>query len=143
MDSTSPNIASSSPNGYNGCYLSTPIGVGTTTAKCGGVFQNALINSSTTTALLRKNDSTGWLPVQFSQITLGTPLSSLPVDPVNNSGYYYAYAATSTGGTYYFEIDTFIESKKYGSGGSNDVITTDGGDNTSTYEAGNKPGLNL
>ena len=69
---------------------------------------------STTQTLYRKKDSTGWLPVNFSQITLGAPLSSLPVDPINNANYYYAYAATSTNGVYYFEIDNYMESKKYG-----------------------------
>jgi hypothetical protein len=94
--------------------------------------------------LYRKNDSTGWIPVQFSQITLGSPLSSLPVDPTNNTSYYYAYAATTTsGGSYYFEIDTFMESTKYKAGGSNDATTYDGGDNTAVLEVGNKPGLNL
>lgn len=143
VDSTGPNLASSS-YGYGGCYLSTLIGAGTTTAKCGSIFVGGYsINVSTTQALYRKNDSTGWIPVQFSQITLGTPLSSLPVDPTNNASYYYAYAATSTGGSYYFELDALMESKKYGPGGSNDVTTNDGGDNVSVLEVGSKPGLNL
>jgi prepilin-type N-terminal cleavage/methylation domain-containing protein len=142
LDSANANIASSI-YGYGSCYLSTIAGNGTTSPKC-GVFTNAYTaNVSTTQTLYRKNDSTGWLPVNFSQITLGTPLSSLPIDPVNNASYYYAYAATSSNGTFYFEINAFMESKKYGPGGSNDVVTTDGGDNTSTYEAGSKPGLNL
>ena len=142
VDATNPNLASSSA-GYGSCYLSTAIGLGTTTAKC-GVFMNTYAsNVSTTPASLRKNDSTGWVPVQFSQITLGNPLGSLPIDPVNNGTYYYAYAATSTGGVYYFELNAFMESKKYGPGGSNDAVTNDGGDNTSTLEVGSKPGLNL
>jgi prepilin-type N-terminal cleavage/methylation domain-containing protein len=142
VDATNPNLASSS-YGYGGCYVSTIIGAGTTTAKC-GVFANAYtLNVSTTQTLYRKNDSTGWIPVQFSQITLGTPLSSLPVDPTNNADYYYAYAASSAGGTFYFELNAFMESKKYGPGGSNDAVTNDGGDNTSTLEMGSKPGLNL
>ncbi|MGB7957820.1 MAG: prepilin-type N-terminal cleavage/methylation domain-containing protein [Minisyncoccia bacterium] len=143
VDSATPNIASSSPNGYSGCYLSTIAGVGTTSARC-GVFANGYAsNVSTAQAFYRKNDTTGWVPVAFNQVTLGTPLSSLPVDPINNANYYYAYAATSTGGSYYFELDAFMESRKYGQNGTNDAVTNDGGDNTSTLEIGNKPGLNL
>jgi hypothetical protein len=140
VDSTNPNLASSTLN-YGGCYLSTTGNNGTTSANC-GVFTNTYTNVTTTAALFRKNDSMGWIPVQFSQIALGTPLSSLPIDPVNSVNYYYAYAATSTGG-YYFEINAFMESTKYKANGSNDVVTTDGGNNASTYEIGNKPGLNL
>jgi prepilin-type N-terminal cleavage/methylation domain-containing protein len=143
LDASSPNIASSSSGGYGSCYLSTTINNGTSSANCGDFAGSYAINVSTTPAAYRKNDSTGWLPVNFSQITLGTPLSSLPVDPINNATYYYAYAATSTGGVYYFELDTRMESKKYGQGGSNDVTTNDGGDNPAIYEVGSKPGLNL
>ena len=142
VDSSNPNLASSSA-GYGSCYLSTIGGVGTTSAKC-GVFANTYtLNVSTTATLLRKNDSTGWIPIAFSQVSLGTPIASLPIDPTNNANYYYAYAATSSGGTYYFEINAFMESKKYGTNGSNDIVTNDGGDNTATYEVGSKPGLNL
>jgi len=143
LDAANPNIASSSSGGYGSCYLSTLQTKGTSSSSC-GVFANTYAtNVSTTQTLYRKNDSTGWLPVNFSQISLGTPLSSLPVDPINNANYYYAYAATSTGGAYYFEIDTYMESKKYNQNGSNDVTTNDGGDNAAVYEAGSKPGLNL
>jgi hypothetical protein len=82
------------------------------------------------------------LPVNFSQISLGTPLASLPIDPTNNTNYYYAYAATTTGG-YFFEFDTFMESQKYKNGGSNDVASKDGGDNPNVYEVGNYPSLSL
>jgi hypothetical protein len=36
-----------------------------------------------------------------------------------------------------------MESKKYNASGTNDVVSTDGGDNNKTYEVGNQPGLNL
>lgn len=136
-DISSPNLASSS-FGYSACYLSSLSGAGTTTAKC-GVFVGAYPSgdASTTSALYRLTNDQGWLPVNFSQISYGTPLSSLPVDPVNNASYYYAYAATSTG-LYYFEIDAFMESKKYNASGTNDVVSTDGGDNNQVLEGGSK-----
>jgi len=115
------NIASSS-SGYAACYLSTPPAVSTTSAKCGGIFTSAAIisNASSSAANYRKTDSTGWVPVNFSAMSLGTTFGSLPVDPTNDSGHFYAYAATSTS---LFELGTFIESKKYSTGGSS-VVTT-------------------
>jgi prepilin-type N-terminal cleavage/methylation domain-containing protein len=135
------NLASSS-FGYGSCYVSTISGNGTTTANCGVFSTTYTANVSTTQALYRKPDSTGWLPVNFSQLSFGTPLAVLPVDPVNGKSQYYSYAATTTGSSY-FEIDAFMESKKYMASGTNDVVTTDGGDNTSTFEVSNKPGSNL
>lgn len=120
--------------GYTACYLSTTFGNGTTTAKC-GVFVGAGIttNASTSAATYRNTDSTGWIPVNFKQLSYGTPFSVLPVDPVNNSRYYYAYAASATG---VFEIDAFMESKKYNATGAGNIVTTDGGDNNAVYENG-------
>jgi prepilin-type N-terminal cleavage/methylation domain-containing protein len=142
VDAANPNIASSTSGGYGACYLSTIAGQGTSTAHCGIFTNTGGVGVSTTAALYRKNDSTGWLPVNFSQISLGTPLASLPIDPTNNTNYYYAYAATTTGG-YFFEFDTFMESQKYKNGGSNDVASKDGGDNPNVYEVGNYPSLSL
>ena len=134
QDNTTPNLASST-FGYAGCYLSTVTGTGTSTAKC-GVFVGGGIttNVSTTNALYRKVDSTGWLPVNFSSLSYGSALGSLPVDPTNNSSFYYTYAASSTNNL--FELDAFMESGKFGKGGSNDTVQKDGGDNVNAYETG-------
>lgn len=69
-------------------------------------------------------NGTGWIPVNLSNISAGTPISSLPVDPVNTSSSrdYYTYTTNGT----QFEITAPMESQKYGVGGSNDVISTDG-----------------
>ncbi len=45
----------------------------------------------------------------------------------------YVYTATSTG---QYKLAAKMESTKYGSGGSNDVVTPDGGNSTNTYEQG-------
>ena len=136
VDTPIANLASSS-YGYGSCYLSTASGNGTTTASCGGVFAGTYSNASTSNTLYRLNDSRGWLPVNFSQLSYGTPLGTLPIDPTNNATYYYAYTATTTGGNY-FELDAFMESTKYSTAAVND-----GGDKSNVYEAGTKPGLNL
>ncbi|HTY39586.1 MAG TPA: cache domain-containing protein [Candidatus Paceibacterota bacterium] len=135
VDVRTPNLATGGL-GYNACYLSTPQSNGTTAAKCGvfsGTYSSG--NASTTAALLRNIDGTGWLPVDLTQISAGTPVSALPIDPINNSSTYYAYAATST---WQYELNTFLESSKY----TNNLIN-DGGDNVNVYETGNRPGLNL
>jgi prepilin-type N-terminal cleavage/methylation domain-containing protein len=87
----------------------------------------------------RNVNGTGWIPVNLSNISTGSPLGSLPVDPANNSSsrLYYTY---DTNGTTY-EVTSVMESQKYGVGGSNDVISSDGGPLASVYEKGSKLGL--
>ena len=48
--------------------------------------------TSTSTKL---SNGLGWIPVNFSNISFGSPLSSLPVDPINttSSGNYYTYVS--------------------------------------------------
>ncbi len=134
QDNRMPNLASSTA-GYTGCYLSTSAGNGTSTSKC-GVFAGGGIttNVSTTSALYRKVDATGWVPVNLSSVSFGTPLGALPIDPLNSANYYYAYAASSSNNM--FELNAWIESTKYGKNGGGDVVSKDGGDASSTYETG-------
>jgi prepilin-type N-terminal cleavage/methylation domain-containing protein len=136
---TTPNLASSS-FGYTACYLSTLTGVGTTSSKCGVFAGSGLTtDASTTLANYRNVNSTGWIPINFSGLVGGTPFGTLPVDPTNNASYYYSYAASST--SLVFEVDALMESAKYGSGGSNNVVNTDGGDNPNVYEVGSNLSL--
>jgi len=87
----------------------------------------------------RNINGTGWIPVNFSSIATGAPISSLPIDPINQSSsrLYYTY---STNGTNY-EVTSVMESQKYQLGGSNDAISGDGGTLASVYEKGSKLGL--
>lgn len=73
IDASAPNLASSSAS-YGGCYVSTIAGNGTTSARC-GVFTNTYATSdvSATAATYRKTDSTGWIPVNFSALSYGSP----------------------------------------------------------------------
>ena len=103
----------------------------------------------TTQAVAGKVDGTGWVPINFKALTGGSPISSLPVDPINTIA---ATAATSTdlvyrygcqNGTptattkpsYVFEIDAQLESSAYTS--EDNKRANDGGDNASFYEVGN------
>src|SRR3989344_7243982 len=64
-----------------------------------------------TTTSTKLSDGRGWIPVNFSNISFGSPLSSLPVDPVNTttSNLYYTYIS---GGSYKLSA-TSLESQKY------------------------------
>ncbi len=83
----------------------------------------------------------GWVGVNFSSMAGGSPLSRLPLDPLNNSTNYYIYRSNgitgSNDGTL-FELNANMESVKYSEAGGNDVEsnTKDGGDNNGVYEIG-------
>ena len=74
----------------------------------------------------------GWIPVNLAAISSGAPIAVLPVDPVNNGQLMYVYAASTT----VFKLASKMESLKYGNSGSNDVVSNDGGNSTTTYEQG-------
>ncbi|KKU91403.1 MAG: hypothetical protein UY23_C0001G0008 [Candidatus Jorgensenbacteria bacterium GW2011_GWA1_48_11] len=92
---------------------------------------------------------TGWVDVDLTDISNGSPLAREPIDPVNNDTYYYAYACVNTGSSpnYIYELDTNMESVKFSSNGGSDVESKDGGDknasSTAWFETGNAPALNL
>jgi len=106
------------------------------TANCGG--RHAAARLSTTDAD-RTIDGTGWIPVVFSNIPGGSPLSVLPIDPTNDATYFYSYACDNTNTT--FELDTVFESTKYLT--TEDYDNKDGGSSATIYELGTDPGLDL
>ncbi len=59
----------------------------------------------------RSLNGSGWIPLNFSSITTGSPIGQLPPDPTNvsSSGLYYTYV---TNGTQY-EVTSLFESQKY------------------------------
>jgi prepilin-type N-terminal cleavage/methylation domain-containing protein len=81
-------------------------------------------------------DGTGWVAVDLANTNGGSPLSALPLDPVNSATLQYAYKGDATNLT--FELDGVLESTKY-----IPMMSTDGGDNNSYYEVGTDSGLNL
>lgn len=120
----------------------TPGSTFSTTDSC----RNTLVSAATVTLV----DGTGWVPVNFTGITGGSPIANLPLDPTNNLTdndttptstdlvYRYACQATTTGNLPrdVFEINTVLESAAYGPGGTDDKSTKDGGDNSGYYEVG-------
>jgi prepilin-type N-terminal cleavage/methylation domain-containing protein len=89
-------------------------------------------------------DGSGWVNIDFTGISSGSPLSRLPLDPINNSDWFYAYKGNENGD---YEIITKMESIRYsyndGEPGGSDVESTDGGDDDDWYEIGTAPGLDL
>ncbi len=90
-------------------------------------------------------DGTGWVAINLNDIPAGSPLSSLPLDPVNDDssngegvdgGFYYIFGCSSS--TLTFELNCNMESTKY-----SDLEGKDGGDNSNIYEIGSDPGLDL
>ena len=88
----------------------------------------------------QKTGGTGWLPVVLTDISAGSPLSVLPMDPINTGDLVYRYGCNNTTKTY--EINSKFESTKYGATGLN-LAGRDGGDNATFYEIGNDPGLDF
>ncbi len=121
-------------------YISIPDPTATSTTlgnQCNGLGLPSLPSGWTyhcsASSTYKNVDGTGWVPVNFSAITYGNPLGILPVDPVNttSSGNYYSYIPGGSWG-----INTSMESKNYKLGGTNGVVSKDGGQNDELYEVG-------
>lgn len=112
----------------------------------GATFEGAteLFTGSPTQAPMTATTSvlgTGWVSVGFDDMTGGSPLASLPLDPTNDATYNYQYGCNNTTKTY--ELNANLESTKYVQDGASDKESTDGGDQPTIYEVGNEPGLDI
>ena len=130
-DVSAPGIGASA-----NCYAHTS----STLASCTAGSRFAATGTVTLASSLGITGS-GWIPVNFTTISAGSPISALPVDPVNSATYFYAYRPDATNGT--FEMNADMESTKFASGGSSDVESTDGGNVSTLYEVGTDPGLDI
>jgi prepilin-type N-terminal cleavage/methylation domain-containing protein len=74
---------------------------------------NPWVYHCSTTATYRKIDGTGWVPVNLSTMA-SKPLSSLPIDPTNDTTYYYTFVK---GGS--FELNAITETQSYKTGSNN------------------------
>jgi hypothetical protein len=78
-----------------------------------------------------RTDGTGWIPVNFSEGFL-VLLPVLPFDPINTSSSQHYYTYTTHGRHY--EVTSVMESAKYQSGGSEEVVSADSGVMSTLYE---------
>jgi len=92
---------------FGGCSFSN----GTSTAP----FATSSVTCSAASATIRAVDGTGWVDVPFSTLPGGSPLATLPNDPVNSTYYTYAYVGntTATSPNYTFKLATRLESVKF------------------------------
>jgi hypothetical protein len=93
---------------------------------------------------VRTTGGGGWFPINFGNISSGAPFSLLPIDPLGTTANtscagsvapcMYTYISNGTTGQY--KLDAKMESTKYNYNGGADVVSTDGGLSTTTFEAG-------
>ena len=126
---SSSSVAGNATSSYLHCWATTATSSCAFGFNAGGI--TPLASSSATSSI----NSQGWLPVDFTQIPSGPPIGSLPIDPVNNGNYFYAYAATSSNLTFKI-VAAAMESQKYSKNGPGDVVSKDGGSFSNVYETG-------
>ena len=105
---------------------------------------SALTVTTSTVANNSLTSGNGWLRVNLDNLTGGSPISNMPVDPSNPSGSAVSTLSSSTLAYRYacrksplgFEIDAMLESGTFGPSGEDDRATKDGGNNSSYYEVG-------
>jgi len=84
--------------------------------------------------------SNNWLGLDFSTISSGSPLSTIPLDPKNTTStsattsYVYYFKSSSTSTT--FTLLCNMESSYYSNLGTGDVESKDGGNYPDLYEVG-------
>lgn len=122
-----------------GCSVGTPncwvhnVTSGTITANCGGRNIGRTMVSSGGQDV----SGTGWVPVKLTIAANGAPISAWPVDPsrkvtATHNGFY-SYAC-DTNNLWEFAAD--MESARYGQSGTDDVESTDGGNQAGVFEVG-------
>ena len=158
---SSPNMAGSNNTGCKGTsvatdwqvgedriYYSYPSDIGSVdaskisaTALDGKTFSAGYGATQVTKANLGKTDGTGWLPINFSTLSGGSPISTLPVDPVNTIANLAAPASTDLVYRYIceqkslnYEMNATLESTAYTV--TENKASKDGGNNDSYYEVG-------
>lgn len=113
------------------------------TTSCAAWFSTASSTASSTSEAL---DGTGWIPINFNNLSSGAPISQEPFDPLNITGeaasqgqgaFFYSFIRASTT----FKLAAFMESSKYSTGGSGDIESNDGGINNYVYEGGSSVNL--
>jgi prepilin-type N-terminal cleavage/methylation domain-containing protein len=123
-DVLSPNVGAS-----NTIYTHMTSGASLSTCISGA----STVSSSTARVIT----GSGWIPISFSSITGGSPISAEPIDPNPSTSpkhLYYAYYPWSSST---FELLANMESTYYSNGSSGDVESKDGGTNNYLYEVGN------
>src|SRR3989344_8940547 len=94
---------------------------------CAGPYSTADVTCGFGTCTVTTSTAvsgSGWLAVDLTSTTGGSPIASLPIDPTNSAIYQYAYKGDDTNKT--FELNARLESTKYRT-----QMGPDGGDDSS------------
>ena len=123
-------VASPNKGTANSTYIYTYAGGQASSAKCStGV--------NVTKASQAIDGTNGWIPINFTLITGGSPIANLPIDPnpssSTNGHFYYVYVPGSNN-TYVLLAN--MESTTYRVNGPSDVESKDGGSLPGVYEIG-------
>ncbi|MDR3582208.1 MAG: prepilin-type N-terminal cleavage/methylation domain-containing protein [Candidatus Pacebacteria bacterium] len=85
-----------------------------TSSTCGNLGLSALpagyVYGCTVSTSTRNTNNSGWIPVNFQNMSAGSPMGSLPIDPTNtsSSGLFYTYSTNNK----QFEVTALPESTK-------------------------------
>ena len=98
-------------------YLSVPDQSATSSAgdQCQGLGMPSLPTGwnyhCAASSTFRNTDSTGWIPINFTKMSQGSPLSQLPQEPSNttSTNQYYTYVTNGS----QFQLTAHFESQKY------------------------------
>jgi len=98
-------------------------------------FDGGSSTLSSSTNESRAINGSGWVAAGFSDIPGGSPLATLPIDPINSGSLYYTYWGHQA--NKHFKLTATLESARYVNQGTDDKESTDGGVNANIYEVGN------
>lgn len=100
-----------------------------------------VVDNQVAEASLALTNGNGWLPVNLSALPSGSPISNLPIDPVNTVATLSAVASTDlvyryvcSEETLKYEINARLESNAFTE--EDDKMAKDGGNNAEYYEVG-------
>lgn len=123
-------------------YYSYPSdGVAITDATLDGGSTSVPASVQVTNANLALTNGTGWLPVNLDGLPSGSPVSNLPIDPINtvtapasvvNTDLVYRYVCSEK--TLKYEINARLESTAYTV--DDNKMAKDGGNNANFFEVG-------
>lgn len=120
---------------YPTIFISAPLTNDIISTATDAIGKFWLINAVEKENIYNINGS-GWLPVNFSTLRY-SPLSSLPVDPINSFSQRYFYSYVFKRNTKEFEINANLEFDEFKKDGKSDKTSKDGGSDLEIFEVGN------
>lgn len=111
------------------CYQHAPSSV----ARCEERYEAPI---SGAVSASRKNDGSGWVPMNLSRAAGGTLLAEWPIDPKEDGMNFYSFVCRKNGDSVKWEFAAHMESARYAAGGPDDVESTDGGNRPGLLEVG-------